>query len=205
VVLATLPLDSRADDPAQVSELHDPTAARVDQSELNDLVLGVSPATAVRFDLTRDLPDNQIRDARGRLVFHLGAFVRDTRGRAQIDLHGDLRRHDMGDALAESIDEKGTGAATFLTENLWGVGSTAPYLHDGRATTLGEAILLHGSEARASRDAFAAQPVASQRDVIAFLENRVLFKQPPAEEATTATTKGTRFRFVLEPRRANSR
>ncbi|MGH7151634.1 MAG: hypothetical protein ACREIU_13090 [Planctomycetota bacterium] len=47
---------------------------------------------------------------------------------------GDLKRHDMGPGLAEPIDEVGTGSSAFLTENLWGVGSTAPYLHDGRAT-----------------------------------------------------------------------
>lgn len=42
----------------------------------------------------------------------------------------------------------------FLTEAPWGVGSTAPYLHDGRATTLTEAILEHGGAAAASRSAF---------------------------------------------------
>jgi mono/diheme cytochrome c family protein len=144
---------------------------------------GVRPDRAVRFDLTRDQPDNRILDSRGRLLFHLGAFERDRRGRAGVDLYGDLRRHDMGAALAEPIDEIGTGAATFLTENLWGVGSTAPYLHDGRATTLAEAILLHGGEAQAARDGFAALPVAAQRDVVAFLDNLVLFKLPAEEEA----------------------
>jgi CxxC motif-containing protein (DUF1111 family) len=142
---------------------------------------GLADETAIRFDLTRDQPDNQVRDASGALVFHLGAFPRDSRGRAQVDLYGDLRRHDMGQALAEQIDEKGTGAATFMTENLWGVGSTPPYLHDGRATSLGEAILLHGGEAQRARDAFAALPVAGQRDVIAFLDNLVLFKLPEEE------------------------
>jgi cytochrome c peroxidase len=149
---------------------------------------GVDPRLAVRFDLTRDQPDNRITDARGRLVFHLGALSRDARGRTAVDLFGDLRRHDMGPELAESIDEKGTGAPVFLTENLWGVGSTAPYLHDGRATTLAEAIALHGGEAAPSRDAFEALGEARQRDVIAFLENLVLFKQeePAAEPAPPA-------------------
>jgi CxxC motif-containing protein (DUF1111 family) len=56
------------------------------------------------------------------------------------------------------------------------VGSTAPYLHDGRATTLTEAILEHGGEAAGSRDAFTRLPRQSQGDVIAYLENLVLFK-----------------------------
>ena len=85
-------------------------------------------------------------------------------------------RDDIGAGLAENIDEVGTGASVFLTENLWGVGSTAPYLHDGRATTLTEAILEHGGEATASRNAFTSLTTSKQLDVIAFLDNLVLFK-----------------------------
>jgi hypothetical protein len=142
---------------------------------------GVDPDHPVRFDLTRDQPDNQIANPRGEVVFRLGSFVRDRRGRAVVELYGDLKRHDMGPALAEAIDEDGTGEATFLTRNLWGVGSTAPYLHDGRATTLTEAILEHGGEAQASRDAFAELAAAGQQALIAFLDNLVLFKMVEGE------------------------
>ncbi len=82
----------------------------------------------------------------------------------------------MGTKLAEAIDEAGTGASTFLTRNLWGVGSTAPYLHDGRATTLTEAILEHGGESAASLSAFMARSLAEKQALIAFLNNQVLFK-----------------------------
>ena len=87
----------------------------------------------------------------------------------------------MGRGLAEPVDEVGTGASVFLTENLWGVGSTAPYLHDGRATTLTEAILEHGGEAFDSKTAFTRLSSQSQADVIAYLENLVLFKLPEEE------------------------
>lgn len=139
---------------------------------------GVDPAFPVTFDLTRDLPDNRI--AVGDQVVNLGNHLRNRRGGAIIALFGDLKRHDMGTGLAEGIDEAGTGAATFLTENLWGVGSSAPYLHDGRATTLTEAILEHGGESAQSRTAFVALTATNQQDLLAFLDNLVLFKQ--AEE-----------------------
>ena len=84
----------------------------------------------------------------------------------------------MGPALAEEIDVGNVGAAVFLTENLWGVGSTAPYLHDGRATTLSEAILSHGGEAKASKNLFAAMSTSEQADLIAFLDNLVLYLAP---------------------------
>ena len=83
---------------------------------------------------------------------------------------------------------------TFLTENLWGVGSTAPYLHDGRATTLAEAIIEHAasnndtaSEARASRAAYMARSQGEKQALIAFLQNLVLFKlEEEAEPAGAA-------------------
>ncbi len=140
--------------------------------------LGVDPAVPVTMDLTRDQPDNVIEDSSGRVVFRLGSFERDSRGRAIVRLYGDLRRHYMGRDLAESIDEVKTGASTFLTENLWGVGSTAPYLHDGRATTLTEAILAHGGEASNAKLAFVSLPVDSQKAIVSFLEDMILFRLP---------------------------
>ena len=90
---------------------------------------GVDPLFPITVDLTRDQPDNRIVDASGTMVYALGSLAVDTHGRAVVALFGDMKRHDMGARLAEGIDEVGTGASTFLTRNLWGVGSTAPYLH----------------------------------------------------------------------------
>ena len=115
----------------------------------------------------------------------LGNFARNSQGHAIVELFGDLKRHNMGSRLAEAVDEVGTGAATFLTENLWGVGSTAPYLHDGRATTLAEAIMEHSGEGQdaanffmAAADSHRGNPLDTRApDLIAFLENLVLFFQ----------------------------
>ncbi len=146
----------------------------------------VDPRFPVSFDITEDQPDNIIHDDAGNVVFRLGSFRRASNGDAVIELFGDLKRHSMGSGLAEQIDEVGTGAATFLTENLWGVGSTGPYLHDGRATTLTEAILEHGGEAADSRDAFRRRSHGDQAALIAFLDNLVLFKMEEEEEEGAA-------------------
>lgn len=138
--------------------------------------LGVDPMQPISFDLTQDQPDNQITiDNR---TYSLGAFQRLPTGGALIPLYGDLKRHDMGSELAETINDEAIPASVFLTENLWGVGSTAPYLHDGRATTLTEAILAHGGEGAPSRTAFVNLAPADQAAIIAFLNNLVLFKVP---------------------------
>jgi hypothetical protein len=142
---------------------------------------GVDPIRAVSYDLTRDLPDNIVATPDGGEI-RLGAFVADREGRARVPLYADLKRHDMGSELADTVDEIGTGPSVWLTEPLWGVGSTAPYLHDGRATTLDEAIRAHGGEAAPVRDAYAALTLAEQAELLAFLENLVLFRTPEDEE-----------------------
>jgi mono/diheme cytochrome c family protein len=150
------------------------------------LIAGLDPAFPNQFDFTADLPDNPTLIPGGTT---LGNFRRDSQGRAIVQLFGDLRRHNMGSGLAESVDEEGTGAATFLTENLWGVATTAPYMHDGRATTLAEAIMEHGGEGRDSSNFFKAaldsnrsNPADTRApDLIAFLENLVLFFEEEEE------------------------
>jgi hypothetical protein len=161
---------------------------------------GVDPRTPVVFDMTRDQPDNQIEDDTGNVIAHLGTLKKEGNV-AVVELFGDLKRHNMGDRLAESIDETGTGRSTFLTRNLWGVGSSAPYLHDGRATTLTEAILAHGGEAADSRRQFQLLRASSQRALIAFLDNLVLFKLEEDEgeivvPPPTSTALTTRFRAI---------
>ena len=98
------------------------------------------------------------------------AFETGQQGGLIVPLFADLKRHDMGPGLAESFhsaDEETN--RRFTTGRLWGVADSAPYLHDGRASTLSEAILLHGGEAQASRDAFAALAAASRSHLLAFL------------------------------------
>jgi hypothetical protein len=107
---------------------------------------GVDPAYPISFDLTQDQPENQIKDDEGNIIFRLGSPEMDRQGQAIVALFGDLKRHNMGPGLAEPIDEVGTRASVFLTENLWGVSSTAPYRDDGRATTFTEAILEYGAK-----------------------------------------------------------
>ena len=139
------------------------------------VALGLDPANPITFDLTADVPDNMVYDDNGNLLHHLGALESNGAGGGILRAFGDMKRHDMGPELAEAIDEAGTGASVFLTENLWGVGVTGPYLHDGRATTLTEAILWHGGEAATSRTAFQSVSPDDQAALIAFLENMVIY------------------------------
>jgi CxxC motif-containing protein (DUF1111 family) len=88
----------------------------------------------------------------------------------------DLLLHDMGEGLA---DHRPEGAATGLewrTAPLWGIGLTKTVnghtrlLHDGRARGIADAILWHGGEAEAAKEAFRIASADTRAALIAFLE-----------------------------------
>jgi cytochrome c peroxidase len=135
---------------------------------------GVDPANPLTFNITTDQPDNVIMVG-NVVVARLGTIQRDGNGNGILNIFADLKRHNMGPGLAENIDAAGNGRSTFVTRSLWGLGSTAQYLHDGRATTIREAIREHGGEAQASRDAFFQLNATNQRNLIRFLKNNILF------------------------------
>ncbi len=97
------------------------------------------------------------------------------------NIFADFKRHDLGPNFWERNFD-GTLQREFMTEPLWGVGTTAPYGHDGRSINLLEVILRHGGEAQESRDEFAEASGSDQRAVIAFLNSLVLF--PPDDTAS---------------------
>ena len=89
--------------------------------------------------------------------------------RGRVPLYSDLLIHDMGAELADGIEMKLATGSEFRTQPLWGIGAVGPYLHDGRADTLHDAILWHGGEAQVSRDAYAALSSEDQAGLREFL------------------------------------
>lgn len=103
---------------------------------------------------------------------------RDGKSVIEVPLFSDLKRHDMGEGLADRFDQPTDVEAInvvrreFLTRPLWGVGDTGPWLHDGRARTLRDAILLHeslGSEANPAIEAFKGLSCDDQAAIVEFL------------------------------------
>lgn len=93
----------------------------------------------------------------------------------------DFKRHDLGARFHER-NYDGTTRNLFLTAPLWGVGTSAPYGHDGRSINLPEVILRHGGEASAEAAAFALLADDRRASVIEFLQSLVLF--PPDDTAS---------------------
>jgi cytochrome c peroxidase len=94
----------------------------------------------------------------------------------------DFKRHDLGPGFYER-NYDGTITKQLMTTALWGVGTTAPYGHDGRSINLMEVILRHGGEAQTARDAFASLAIVKRAALLEFLSSLVLF--PPDDTAST--------------------
>ncbi len=89
--------------------------------------------------------------------------------------YSDLLLHDMGEALADGFIEGEASGREWRTAPLWGIGTAegttrgVGYLHDGRATTIREAILWHGGEAEDVRRKVELFTEDEWDDLLAFL------------------------------------
>ncbi|MFT3904871.1 MAG: di-heme oxidoredictase family protein [Steroidobacteraceae bacterium] len=92
-------------------------------------------------------------------------------GLTQIHAYTDLRRHDLGAALADQRVDGSRVASRWRTAPLWGMANalrpnrSLGLMHDGRARSIEEAILWHDGEAYAARQRFEQLP-AAQRAIL---------------------------------------
>jgi CxxC motif-containing protein (DUF1111 family) len=96
----------------------------------------------------------------------------------EIHPYTDLLLHDMGPDLDDGYTEGSALASEWRTPALWGLGLSENsqggqyfLLHDGRAHSMEEAILLHGGEGSQSREAYKQLSANQKAELIAFLES----------------------------------
>jgi len=133
-------------------------------------------------------------------------------------IYSDLLLHEMGEGLGgggfygeespEQSDFDGsstTSPSEWRTPPLWGVADSAPYLHDGRAATLAEAIKLHAGQASSSVNRFMGLSDVQREELIAFLNTlrapSVLRERPGMVEGQRSNRSAARPTFgnLLEP------
>lgn len=111
---------------------------------------------------------------------------RATNGEIYVRAYTDLKLHNLCDDPSkpdsirfycnETLDQDRLaqgdkpGREFFLTRKLWDVGSSAPYGHRGDITTITDAILYHGGEARESRDKFSSLDPSEKKSIVNFLK-----------------------------------
>jgi len=84
--------------------------------------------------------------------------------------YSDLLLHDMG-SLGDGIEQGNARGREMRTAPLWGLRAITRFLHDGRASTVTDAILGHDGQGRASRDRFTALDDGSKTKLLAFLNS----------------------------------
>ncbi len=165
----------------------------------SERVIGVSREQLERCDTVADPEDRRQESTGVRAIDTLVAFMKslpepqpapdtadslagrglfDSAGcgtchRAQV---GDVRAftdfllHDIG--TGDGISEGDAGPHEMRTAALWGIRDRRMYLHDGSASSIEQAIARHDGEAAATRERFAALPLAQQQQLVAFVRSR---------------------------------
>ena len=92
--------------------------------------------------------------------------------------YSDLLLHDMGSGLDDGFTEGTAKTSEWRTPPLWGLGLSNNsqggevfLMHDGRARSIEEAILMHGGEAAQSRNSFQQLSSADKARLMKFLES----------------------------------
>lgn len=96
-----------------------------------------------------------------------------------VNLYSDLLLHDLGDELADHRPDGEASGHEWRTTPLWGMrlmeqflDGQAFLLHDGRARSVEQAIMLHGGEAAAVRAAYAGLSAAEKAALLDFVRSR---------------------------------
>lgn len=158
--------------------------------ELSDMILDllVFYGRTLAVPARRDVADPIV--LRGRALFrdagcadcHVPSFTTGTSDVAALSQqriwpYTDLLLHDMGDGLADHRPDYEATGTEWRTPPLWGIGLLMTVnrheylLHDGRARGLAEAILWHGGEGEAAREAFRAMSAADRDALVRFLRS----------------------------------
>jgi CxxC motif-containing protein (DUF1111 family) len=90
----------------------------------------------------------------------------------------DLLLHDMGPGLNDGYTEGNAKTYEWRTPPLWGLGLSPDsqggqffLMHDGRAKSIEEAIIMHGGEATASKNKFVQMNTAEKNAILKFLKS----------------------------------
>ena len=130
---------------------------------------------------TLDSPEDQAASEEGRQIFanigcatcHTPTLVTGNHqssalNRKRFRIYSDLLLHDMGPELA-SICAPGASPSEWRTTRLVGLYLRSEFLHDGRARSVRDAILMHGGEAESARYRFQDLNPELQQSVLLFL------------------------------------
>lgn len=104
-------------------------------------------------------------------VLRTGPSFSQAFAKVRVYAYTDLLLHSMGPALADGIEQGSAKGDQWRTAPLWGVSRRPFLLHDGRATTIDDAIRMHGGEASAARDRYIGLSQSNRDALLGFLSH----------------------------------
>ncbi len=163
---------ARFDKVAGVEDVVDPLTGKGDIDHAADFMRFLAPPPPLRLGISASAGGRlfeQIQCAACHLpMMYTGAHKIAALSHRPVPLFSDLLLHDMG-ALGDGIQQATAKGAEMRTAPLWGLRARTPYLHDGRAKTVSEAIRAHGGEAAASRDRFNKLSAVQRQQLLDYL------------------------------------
>ncbi|MEM7231680.1 MAG: di-heme oxidoredictase family protein [Planctomycetota bacterium] len=153
-------------------DIPDPELATQDVQDLAFFMAHIAPPP-------RNIPDDEVVQAtiaEGEQIFvqigcakcHLPSLEGNE---GPVAAYSDFLLHDVADPARYFVEEGEIAPREFRTAPLWGIRDTAPYMHDGAAESIEDAVRQHFGEAAASRDAFEALGFLDLDRVMVFLES----------------------------------
>jgi hypothetical protein len=118
-------------------------------------------------------------------------------------IYSDLLLHDLGPSLSDSGSAYGMQgpsspggpiAQEWRTPPLWGYRDSGPYLHDGRAEDLEEAVALHDGQGKASARLFFTLSAEDRAKIETFLKSLIA----PRSSSSGGIIQATEFETRLE-------
>lgn len=86
-----------------------------------------------------------------------------------IRAHTDMLLHDMGPGLADGFEQGSATGSELRTAPLWRVSDRSHFLHDGRASTISDAITAHSGQGTAAAAAFGSLSATDRQALLHYL------------------------------------
>lgn len=150
-------------------DMPDPEITEVALGDVTYFLENLAPPPRTRRDQTLEAMGEALFSDVGCAGCHVPSLP-DVDGNP-VEAYTDLLLHDVAPAGFLGIQEGAASPRRFRTPPLWGLSGTAPYMHDGLAVTVEEAIARHEAEADDVRLAYEALTESERAAVLSFLES----------------------------------
>lgn len=147
----------------------DPEATPETLDDLAFFIASLAPPPRTRTDAAQEDLGEAVFNRVGCAACHRPSLP-DDQGRP-VALYSDLLLHDVAADNARGVADGDVRTREFRTAPLWGLARSAPYMHDGRASTVEAAIAAHHREGETASRAVSALPVGDRAALVAFLRS----------------------------------